>query len=114
MRLFAAVLPPAPVADELAAEMARLTSLPDAGRLRWTGRDGWHFTLAFYGTVTDAVLPDLHERLARAARRHPRTGCGSRAAAGSPTACCGRAPRGTWPSCGNWRTRRPRRAAGPV
>ncbi|MFH8584922.1 RNA 2',3'-cyclic phosphodiesterase [Streptomyces celluloflavus] len=71
MRLFAAVLPPAPVADELAAEMARLTSLPDAGRLRWTGRDGWHFTLAFYGTVTDAVLPDLHERLARAARRHP-------------------------------------------
>lgn len=40
-----------------------------AGRLRWTDRANWHITLAFYGEVSDAVLPSLEERLARAARR---------------------------------------------
>ncbi|MFJ9406391.1 RNA 2',3'-cyclic phosphodiesterase [Streptomyces sp. NPDC101393] len=69
MRLFAAVLPPAPAADELADEVVQLKDIPGADRLRWTGREGWHFTLAFYGEVPDAVLPDLHERLARAAHR---------------------------------------------
>ncbi|MFI0224146.1 RNA 2',3'-cyclic phosphodiesterase [Streptomyces lydicus] len=69
MRLFAAVLPPAAVLVELAVEVAQLQKLPAADRLRWTGRDGWHFTLAFYGEVADDLLPDLHERLARAAHR---------------------------------------------
>ncbi|MFJ4582055.1 RNA 2',3'-cyclic phosphodiesterase [Streptomyces echinatus] len=69
MRLFAAVLPPEDVADEIAAEVARLRQLPGAGRLRWTGRPGWHFTLAFYGEVDDGVVPGLSDRLARAARR---------------------------------------------
>jgi RNA 2',3'-cyclic 3'-phosphodiesterase len=68
MRLFAAVLLPAPVADELAAEVAALRELPGADALRWTGRPGWHFTLAFYGEVDDAVVPDLSARLERAAR----------------------------------------------
>ncbi|WP_232789030.1 RNA 2',3'-cyclic phosphodiesterase [Streptomyces odonnellii] len=40
-----------------------------AGPLRWTGRDGWHFTLAFMGEVEDRVLPELTVRLERAARR---------------------------------------------
>ncbi|WP_251093895.1 RNA 2',3'-cyclic phosphodiesterase [Streptomyces sp. Caat 7-52] len=71
MRLFAAVLPPEDIADELAAEVARLRQLPDAGRLRWTGRPGWHFTLAFYGEVADDLVPDLSDRLARAAGRTP-------------------------------------------
>ncbi|OKI10028.1 2'-5' RNA ligase [Streptomyces sp. CB02923] len=70
MRLFAAVVPPEAAVDELDARVRRLRALPGAGRLRWTGRAGWHFTLAFYGEVPDTALPDLHERLARAARRH--------------------------------------------
>ncbi|MGA5039399.1 RNA 2',3'-cyclic phosphodiesterase [Streptomyces capoamus] len=69
MRLFAAVLPPEDVVDELAAEVSRLRALPDAGRLRWTDRPGWHFTLAFYGEVPDGVVPALSDRLARAAHR---------------------------------------------
>jgi RNA 2',3'-cyclic 3'-phosphodiesterase len=69
MRLFAAVLPPEDVTEELAAEVDRLRKLPGADRLRWTGRPGWHFTLAFYGEVDDDVVPELSARLERAARR---------------------------------------------
>ncbi|MEG3627411.1 RNA 2',3'-cyclic phosphodiesterase [Streptomyces poriticola] len=69
MRLFAAVVPPEDVVRELAAEVDLLRSLPGADRLRWTGRPGWHFTLAFYGEVDDALVPGLSERLERAARR---------------------------------------------
>jgi 2'-5' RNA ligase len=96
MRLFAAVLPPEGVAGELGSvvdELRRLPGadgvqqlpgsdgvqqlpgsdgvqrLPGSGGLRWTGRPGWHFTLAFYGEVAEDVLPDLSERLARAAHR---------------------------------------------
>jgi 2'-5' RNA ligase len=69
MRLFAAVLPPDDVADELAVEIAELRNLPGADGLRWTGRPGWHLTLAFYGEVDDDLVPDLSARLERAARR---------------------------------------------
>ncbi|UFR03837.1 RNA 2',3'-cyclic phosphodiesterase [Streptomyces sp. Go40/10] len=69
MRLFAAVIPPEDIVDELAAEVSRLRRLPGAGRLRWTARPGWHFTLAFYGEVADDVVPALSDRLARAAQR---------------------------------------------
>ncbi|MEU4033394.1 RNA 2',3'-cyclic phosphodiesterase [Streptomyces collinus] len=69
MRLFAALLPPEDVTDELAAEVALLRRLPGADGLRWTGRPGWHFTLAFYGEVGDELVPDLSDRLERAARR---------------------------------------------
>ena len=72
MRLFAAVLPPEDVAEELAVELDGLKQLPGAGSLRWTGRPGWHFTLAFYGEVDDDVVPELLVRLERAARRTPR------------------------------------------
>ncbi|MGP3983535.1 RNA 2',3'-cyclic phosphodiesterase [Streptomyces sp. KR80] len=70
MRLFAAVLPPQAVVAELAAEVDRLRGLPGASRLRWTGRDGWHFTLAFYGEVAEERVPELSRRLERAAHRH--------------------------------------------
>ncbi|MFI1825245.1 RNA 2',3'-cyclic phosphodiesterase [Streptomyces sp. NPDC020412] len=69
MRLFVAVVPPAPQLDELGAAAARLEGLPGADGLRWTGRAGWHYTLAFYGSVPEDVLPELSERLGRAARR---------------------------------------------
>ncbi|AKZ56414.1 2'-5' RNA ligase [Streptomyces ambofaciens ATCC 23877] len=69
MRLFAAVLPPEDVTAALAAEVAALRKLPGADGLRWTGRPGWHFTLAFYGEVDDALVPDLSARLERAAHR---------------------------------------------
>ncbi|WP_031045190.1 RNA 2',3'-cyclic phosphodiesterase [Streptomyces sp. NRRL F-5650] len=71
MRLFAAVLPPEDVTASLADEVAALRRLPGADGLRWTGRDGWHLTLAFYGEVDDGVVPDLAARLERAARRTP-------------------------------------------
>ncbi|MFC9845881.1 RNA 2',3'-cyclic phosphodiesterase [Streptomyces sp. NPDC060223] len=78
MRLFAAVLPPEGGASELGSvvdELRRLPGadgvrrLPGSDGLRWTGRPGWHFTVAFYGEVAEAVVPDLSERLARAAHR---------------------------------------------
>ena len=70
MRLFAAVLPPEAALAELAAAVGRLRSLPGADRLRWTGRPGWHFTLAFYGEVDDDLVPGLTTRLARSAHRN--------------------------------------------
>ncbi|MEU5975959.1 RNA 2',3'-cyclic phosphodiesterase [Streptomyces sp. NPDC047315] len=69
MRLFVAVVPPAPQLDELGAAVARLRKLPGADGLRWTGRGGWHYTLAFCGTVSEDVLPEFSERLGRAAGR---------------------------------------------
>ncbi|MBW8819953.1 MAG: 2'-5' RNA ligase family protein, partial [Streptomyces sp.] len=71
MRLFAAVLPPQDVSDELALKVAELRRLPGASELRWTGVPGWHFTLAFYGEVDEPVVPELSARLERAARRTP-------------------------------------------
>ncbi|MEU1277272.1 RNA 2',3'-cyclic phosphodiesterase [Streptomyces sp. NPDC005805] len=71
MRLFAAVLPPPAVADELAEALVPLHALPGADGLRWTERAGWHLTLAFLGEVEDALLPELAERLGRAAHRTP-------------------------------------------
>ncbi|MCP3821861.1 RNA 2',3'-cyclic phosphodiesterase [Streptomyces sp. A3M-1-3] len=77
MRLFAAVLPPDAALAELGAAVAPLHALPGADRLRWTGRGGgpgggathWHCTLAFMGEVEDRLLPELRERLGRAAHR---------------------------------------------
>ncbi|WP_069886429.1 RNA 2',3'-cyclic phosphodiesterase [Streptomyces luteocolor] len=71
MRLFAAVLPPPAAAAELAAAADALKALPGADGLRWTGRDGWHFTLAFMAEVDEETLPDLSVRLERAAHRTP-------------------------------------------
>ncbi|MCZ4101501.1 RNA 2',3'-cyclic phosphodiesterase [Streptomyces sp. So13.3] len=70
MRLFAAVLPPSGVADELDLAVSPLHRLPGAGRLRWTERAGWHFTLAFLGEVADGTLPALRDGLAAVARRY--------------------------------------------
>ncbi|MDI3424340.1 RNA 2',3'-cyclic phosphodiesterase [Streptomyces luteolus] len=69
MRLFVAVIPPAGVLDELAAEVRELKQLPGADGLGWTERAGWHFTLAFLGDVPEEIRPELRERLTRAAHR---------------------------------------------
>ncbi|WNZ10657.1 RNA 2',3'-cyclic phosphodiesterase [Streptomyces sp. 11x1] len=69
MRLFAAVLPPADVVEELGLVAGELKSLAGADRLRWTQPPGWHFTLAFYGEVEEDVVPELSRRLERAAER---------------------------------------------
>ncbi|MFJ9629173.1 RNA 2',3'-cyclic phosphodiesterase [Streptomyces sp. NPDC091280] len=69
MRLFAAVLPPEHITAELAARVDELRRLPGADELRWTGRPGWHLTLAFYGEVDDDAVPELSAALERTARR---------------------------------------------
>lgn len=69
MRLFAAVLPPDDVVDELASVVEELKGWAGGERLRWTEVAGWHFTLAFYGEVDEGVVPELSRRLERAARR---------------------------------------------
>ncbi|WP_406383054.1 RNA 2',3'-cyclic phosphodiesterase [Streptomyces sp. NBC_01618] len=69
LRLFVAVLPPDHALQELRRAVDPLRALPGAGRLRWTGEPGWHFTLAFLGAVDEELLPELRVRLARAAHR---------------------------------------------
>lgn len=66
VRLFAAVVPSAEAIDHLSAAVTPLRD--DA--LRWTDVSDWHLTLAFYGEFDEAHLPDLEERLIRAAGRH--------------------------------------------
>lgn len=64
--MFAAVVPPEPVVEDLDAF---LEPRRGAGDLRWTAPDQLHLTLAFWAEVPDRRLDDLVERLARAARR---------------------------------------------
>lgn len=71
MRLFVAVVPPAPVLDHLdrALESVRGGADPDDARgpLRWTPSDQRHLTLAFYGDVPDGALDDIANELSRVA-----------------------------------------------
>ena len=68
MRAFVALIPPAAALAELDAAVGPLRVAHTD--LRWTPVAQWHLTLAFLGEVDERVLPDLTERLARAARRH--------------------------------------------
>jgi RNA 2',3'-cyclic 3'-phosphodiesterase len=69
MRLFAAIVPPVEVLDDLAEFLQpRQEASHD---LRWTDPHQWHLTLAFMPEVPERNLEDLIERLGRAAaRRH--------------------------------------------
>ena len=62
MRLFAAVWPPEDVLDhlDLALGAVRRTLPGDGtGPVRWSARDTWHLTCAFYGDVPDGRVADL-------------------------------------------------------
>ena len=69
MRLFTALIPPESAFDEI--ERAFAPYRDDPPGLRWTSRDTWHVTLAFYGEVDDLTVERLLPRLERAAARHP-------------------------------------------
>ena len=66
MRMFAAVLPPQDVLDDLAEFVG---PREEASEFRWTRPESWHLTLAFMADVPDRSLDDLLERLGRAGRR---------------------------------------------
>lgn len=66
MRLFAAVWPPADVLDHLDLALASVREAP-AGlspSVRWSARETWHLTVAFYGDVPDGAVPGLAADLA--------------------------------------------------
>ncbi|MFC4535192.1 RNA 2',3'-cyclic phosphodiesterase [Sphaerisporangium dianthi] len=69
MRLFVALSPP----PEALAEVAEAVEphRDDWPELRWVAPELWHVTMSFLGEVAEEALPDLAERLARAAGRHP-------------------------------------------
>jgi 2'-5' RNA ligase len=71
VRAFVALVPPAGALAELETAVAPVRAAHPG--LRWTPPAQWHLTLAFLGEVDEGVLPELTERLARAARRHPPT-----------------------------------------
>lgn len=69
-RVFAAIRPPESALDHLAAAMTTVGLGPEGGGtgpVRWTARENWHLTLAFYGTVQDGVVDELGTALGVAA-----------------------------------------------
>lgn len=67
MRLFAAIVPPQEVLDDLEEHLAPRIEASDG--VRWTDPTQWHITLAFCPAAPDHVLDDLTERLGNAGRR---------------------------------------------
>lgn len=66
MRMFAAVLLPEDVVEDLDRF---LEPRRESAAFRWTGRASWHVTLAFMAAVPERSLDDLVDRLTRAGRR---------------------------------------------
>jgi len=74
MRLFAAIRPPDEVLDHLDLALGAVRgTLPGGadGPVRWSARETWHVTVAFYGEVPDGAVPALDDALADAARGTP-------------------------------------------
>ncbi len=69
MRLFAAIRPPEHVLDHLESALTVLSADPAArvgghrDPVRWTARENWHVTVAFYGDVPEGATGELSERL---------------------------------------------------
>ncbi len=66
MRLFVAVRPDAAAVTSLSEA---LRQLPADVPVRWGRPEQWHLTLCFLGEVEPRVVPELEERLIRAAGR---------------------------------------------
>lgn len=62
MRLFAALVPPAPVLDHLERGLGAVRFGP-AAALRWVPRENLHVTLAFYGDMPEGAVPDVTAEL---------------------------------------------------
>ena len=72
MRLFAAVVPPGDVVEDLDAFLEPRREAGREAGLRWSPPEQWHVTLAFAAEVPEHRLDDVTERLeAAAARRRP-------------------------------------------
>lgn len=69
-RLFAAVLPPQQVVNELDALLAIRREVESSWR--WTPARNWHLTTAFMADVADADVESLEELLAEVAERTER------------------------------------------
>lgn len=69
MRLFAAVVPPETVIEQLDAFVAPRRE--GGGPWRWTRPESWHLTLAFMGDAAPAALEPLLENLRGATARTP-------------------------------------------
>ena len=69
LRLFAAVLPPPDVINELDDLLEPRRDVDPT--LRWTRPDGWHLTTAFMASVPEGRLERLEENLADVAERTP-------------------------------------------
>ncbi|RHA44460.1 RNA 2',3'-cyclic phosphodiesterase [Cellulomonas rhizosphaerae] len=69
MRLFAAVWPPDEVLDHLDLALASVRGGPSglSSALRWSARETWHLTSAFYGDLPDGAVPGLVADLASTA-----------------------------------------------
>lgn len=61
MRLFVAVVPPAHVLDhlDLALAAVRRATVVSDEPVRWSARETWHLTAAFYGEVPEGAVPAL-------------------------------------------------------
>ncbi len=70
MRLFAAVWPPDDVLDHLDLALATVRGGPAGAStaVRWSARETWHLTTAFYGDLPDGAVDGLAADLAEAAR----------------------------------------------
>jgi 2'-5' RNA ligase len=69
VRLFAAVWPPDEVLDHLDLALGavrRTLPLDGTGPVRWSARETWHLTCAFYGEVPDGRVPEMVSALAAA------------------------------------------------
>ena len=69
MRLFAAVWPPEEVLDHLDLALASVRGGPagTSPTVRWSARETWHLTAAFYGDLPDGSVPGLVADLAEVA-----------------------------------------------
>jgi RNA 2',3'-cyclic 3'-phosphodiesterase len=66
MRLFAAVWPPEEVLDHLDLALTSVRATGQSSSLRWSARETWHLTAAFYGEVPEGAVPALATGLADA------------------------------------------------